>query len=346
VIVPRSSKQAKTDLLEIALRHLAGVGLHVVELSRDDGEAGVDALLRAATPSGSIQLYEIQVKPTVSPSTALAIRAARHGRPLVVTSYVSDSVADYWRDQDIHYVDSVGNMYLRLDGLAADVRGRKAPAQPRPAEPGRSLRAFKSSGLRILFSLLADPSSVESSYRELAMALGLSLGTVQWIFKELEELGYIELSDRQLHRTGQLLDRWVEAYALDLAPKLTIARFDAPDPMWWTDADKDLRAEGAQWGGETAAHFLNLRLRPGRAIVYASAMPTRLVGKYRLRKANDLGNMEVRQRFWERKEEPPALIVPTPLVYADLVASADPRQLEAAAQLRERDDLLRRLDRG
>ena len=39
-----------------------------------------------------------------------------------------------------------------------------------------------------------------------------------------------------------------------------------------------------------------------------------------------------------------ALVAPTPLIYADLLASDDPRQIEIAAELRRTDALLRRLD--
>jgi hypothetical protein len=69
-----------------------------------------------------------------------------------------------------------------------------------------------------------------------------------------------------------------------------------------------------------------------------------MIAEYRLRKAAGEGDVEVRQRFWHLDDRREELTVPTPLVYADLVASADPRQLEAAAHLRGHDDLLRRLD--
>jgi hypothetical protein len=33
-------------------------------------------------------------------------------------------------------------------------------------------------------------------------------------------------------------------------PKLTLARFDSPDPNWWRSANDAVLASGAQWGGE------------------------------------------------------------------------------------------------
>jgi hypothetical protein len=135
----------------------------------------------------------------------------------------------------------------------------------------------------------------------------------------------------------------VEAYALELYPKLTLARFDSPDPNWWRSAKDALLASGAQWGGETAAHILDDYLRPARTIVYAREVPQRLVLENRLRKAQGIGDVEIREKFWNFEPTNP-LIVPTLLVYADLMASADPRQIEQAQRLREGDGLLRRID--
>jgi len=337
------------DLLGAALRRLAEVELQaVVEVSGPGGvDGGFDALVRVNAPVGT-ELYEVQLKSRVSPGSAAAVRPPGHRRLLMVTSHVSEPVAEVWRRRDIHYVDSAGNMYLRWRGLLVDVRGRRRPSAPQPAAPGKPLRAFKPGGLRVLFALLCDPDLITAPYRDIAAFSGASLGTVQWVIKELEGAGYVYSAahTRRLHRVRDLFGRWVEAYTLDLWPRLPLGRFDSPDPMWWTTADQALRAEDAQWGGEIAAHRLNPHLRPGRAVVYASKLPRRLLIDQRFRKAEGEGTVEIRERFWNFGQAPPDLTVPTPLIYADLIASADPRQLEAAAELRDGDELLRRLDRG
>jgi len=331
-------------LLDSAIRHLADVGLEIVEVAVNrDTSTQSDALLRITSPAGS-ELYEVRLRSKISPGTPQALHSLPNRRALLVTSYVSDTVAELLRQQDIHYVDSAGNMYLRWAGLLLDVRGRRRSAIPQPAEPGRPLRAFKSSGLKVLFALLSEPNIVAAPYRDIAQFSGTSLGTVQWVLKELEGGGYVssDLHDRQLHRVRDLFSRWVEAYAFDLWPRLTLAHFQAPNPTWWREADDALRATGAQWGGETAAHHLNPHLRPGKAVIYASTVPKRLAIDYRFQKADDQGNVEIRKRFWHPHLEPSTLTVPAPLVYADLIASADPRQLEAATELREHDAFLRR----
>jgi hypothetical protein len=134
-------------------------------------------------------------------------------------------------------------------------------------------------------------------------------------------------------------------YTLDLWPRLTLGSFDASDPSWWRNADTDLRDADAQWGGESAAHRINSNLLPRKAVVYASEVPRTLAMKYRFRKPEGQGSVEIRQRFWNLPAAP-SLTVPAPLIYADLVAPADPRLTEAATDLRENDALLQRLDRG
>jgi hypothetical protein len=326
------------ELLDTAVRHLTAAGLEVTR---------ADSGLRIAGPAGA-ELYRVEVRSRVAAGTAAALRGGHHGRILIVTGYVPEPVAESWRREDISFVDAAGNMYLRGRGILVDIRGHRRPAAPQPAQPGKPLRAFQPSGLKILFALLADPQLVGATYRDVAAATGTSLGTVQWVLKELEETGYLspDPGARRLHRVRELFQRWVEAYPLYLHPRLLLARFDAPDPDWWRGADDALREVGAQWGGETAAHHLYRRLRPGRAVVYAREVPRRLALDFQLRKAEGEGDVEIRQRFWRLPDEQPGLTVPSPLVYADLIASAEPRQLEAAAHLREQDALLRRLDRG
>jgi hypothetical protein len=263
----------------------------------------------------------------------------------VITPHVSDAVGEIWRRQNIQYVDAAGNMYLRWPGLRIDVRGRKNPAQSQPTMRTTAMRAFKPSGLKVLFTLLCEPTAISAPFRQIAHRSNASLGTVQRVITELEQAGFVASVDRNRHllRTRDLFTRWVEAYTLELWPRLTLARFDVDNPTWWTRAENDLRAEHALWGGETAAHELLQYLRPSRAIIYAKTVPKRLAVQHRFRQAHGEGQAEIREQFWNRLPEQKRPIVPTPLIYADLIASSDPRLIEAAQQLKDQDDLLRHL---
>ncbi len=332
----------ESKLLGSALAHLEEVGIAIADVCRSDGDP-YDALLRLSL-AGRTYIYEVQLRSKISPASAYVNRPSPGRRSLLVAPHISNKVGEALRTHEVHYVDSVGNMYLRGDGLLLDVRGRRGPTT-QPGTPGQPLRAFKQSGLKVVFALLADPDLVAAPYREIAQASGVSVGTVHWVLNELETAGYTTTDPRRLHRTRHLLERWVEAYTFDLWPRLTLASFDAADPDWWRGADDALRAEDAQWGGETAAHWLNSRLQPKRAIIYAPDIPKKLALDYRFRKAEGEGGVEIRQRFWHLPAGP-SLTVPTPLIYGDLAASGDPRLAEAASDLRKNDALLQRLDRG
>ncbi|WP_433371743.1 type IV toxin-antitoxin system AbiEi family antitoxin [Actinoplanes sp. CA-142083] len=329
-------------MLDAALARLADAGATVAEIAADDSNAG-GRLLRLTLNGGTLT-YEVQLRSKISPASAHTFRPSPDRQLLLIAPHISDQAGEVLRQQHVHYVDSVGNMYLRGDGLLLDVRGRRGPSI-QPGTPDKPLRAFKSSGLKVIFTLLADPDLIAAPYREISQAGGVSLGTVQWVLAELENAGYATLKPRRLYRTRSLFNRWVEAYAFDLWPRLALASFDAMDPDWWKNADDSVRAAGALWGGESAAHRINPRLRPKRAVLYAPEVPRQLAMDYRFRKPQGEGGVQIRQMFW-RLPANHSLTVPTPLIYGDLVASADPRLTEAATDLRENDALLQRLDRG
>src|SRR5689334_16178573 len=157
---------------------------------RPGADDAADGWLSVTGPAGTL-LYQVQFKSRVSPGSAVAsTRPDRASRPLIIAPHIPDTVADSLRRQDVHYVDATGNMYLRWAGVLLDVRGRR-PERPRPAQPGQTLRLYKSSGLKVLFALLARSELVNANYRAIARAAGVSLGTVQWVLTELAETGYL-----------------------------------------------------------------------------------------------------------------------------------------------------------
>ena len=79
--------------------------------------------------------------------------------------------------------------------------------------------------------------------------------------------------------------------------------------------------------------FRSQHLRPGTATFYGNRIDPRLLLEQRLR-PNVEGNVEILRRFWAFEDDKPGL-VPTLLIYADLLAIGDARCLEAAKLLYE-----------
>ena len=261
---------------------------------------------------------------------------------LLVAPYITPEVAEHCRALHIPFIDTAGNVYLHEPGLLVFVKGQR----PRMADvPGADTmpRAGTATALRVIFVLLCRQELLNAPYREIVRAAGVALGAVGWVFYDLQGRGYTtggtRKDDRRLLEPQRLFEEWVTNYPLRLRPKLHAKRFRAATPDWWQCTD--VTAYGAQWGGEIAAEKLTGYLKPETVTLYIRpgkdrANVTRLVTKHRLR-ADPQGDVELLDTFWDvpaDAEHPD--VVPPILVYADLVATHDPRNLDAARLLYDR----------
>ncbi len=192
-------------------------------------------------------------------------------------------------------------------------------------------RLFKPGGLKLIFALLNNPGMEKASYRDMAKAGKVALGTVDFAITELKELGFlIDMGKRgrQLLKTQQLLRRWVETYPENLRPKLVQERFRTHTRNWW----KHIKPAdfGVLWGGEIAAAELTGYLKPERYTVYTDQLLGKLIYRFKSQKDPN-GNVEILMPFWAFKWELAENgFVPPLLIYADLVATGDARAIEAA----------------
>ncbi len=310
---------------------------------------GLDAAL-VISAGGKRHKLAAQITPKASPAIVAALAAnAKDHRVLLITDHLGTATIQACRRTGMACADLDGNMYLHLGAVRIDVGGRpRTVSKDLVPVRGASSALTTRSGVQVLFVLLADPASVDLPMRDLAAASATALGSVSTVFRELTAQNYLSTradGRRQLHRTARLFDRWVEGYRVRLHPKLAIGSYQTDTARWWTSADVAIRKAGAQWGGETAAWHMDRHLLPAQGVLYADAIPTRLLAQYRMRPPREASaNVALRRRFWNVADWNKSVTVPSPLVYADLVASEDPRQVEAAVRLRETDDVLRRLD--
>jgi hypothetical protein len=136
---------------------------------------------------------------------------------------------------------------------------------------------------------------------------------------------------RMLIDKADLLRRWVEAYPEQLKPKLVLGTFRADIQNWMRDFKP--AAFDAFLGGETAAAELTGYLKAEKCVIYIDQPQGKLVFKYKLRKDPN-GNVEILKRFWNFHWKTDAIgIVPPLLVYADLMAAGDSRNIEAAEMI-------------
>jgi hypothetical protein len=256
---------------------------------------------------------------------------------LIAAPYMTPQLAERCREIDLFFADTAGNMYLRTPDIHLYVTGKRRPPE---LTTGETNRFTNPTGLKIIFALLCNPGLLNATYREIAATARVALGMIGPVMKNLEARRYItpttngaRAPQRRFLDAPRLLQEWVTLYPAVLRPKLNIRRFKAND-LNWTKA-VNLHRYHAYWGGEVAANRLLHLLVPETATIYAKEMPKQLIAEYKLR-ADINGDVEMLDIFWNDLIRAPEDVVPPILVYADLIATTDGRNLEAARMIYER----------
>jgi len=263
---------------------------------------------------------------------------------LLVAPRATAEIADKCRELDLQFIDAAGNAYLRGPGLFVLVKGqRPIEGEGIHLAEQEGKRAGTATNLRVFFALLCKPELLNAPYRNINQAAGVALGAVGWVFFDLNARGYTTggkgKGDRVLLERQRLVQEWVTNYPIKLRPKLNARKFRAPTTDWWKEVD--VTQYGAQWGAEVAAEKLTGYLRPHAFTIYLHKEQgqknlTKMVADHKLRQ-DPQGDIEILDAFWDFEDEKPLPeTVPPLLVYADLLATLDPRNLEAAKLIHER----------
>ncbi|CAG0956816.1 hypothetical protein BURK2_00512 [Burkholderiales bacterium] len=257
---------------------------------------------------------------------------------LLVAPRITAETAEKCRELDLQFIDAAGNAYLRGPGLYVLVTGQRPTEGENLLLIGQEAkRAGTATHLRVMFALLCRPELLNAPYRDIVQVAGVALGTIGWVFYDLTDRGFTTAGKRKAARVmlerKKLIEEWATTYPIRLRSKLNPRRFNAPKPDWWKAVD--ITRYGAQWGTEVAAEKLTGYLRPNTVTLYLHKEKgqhnlTRLVAENRLRPDPE-GNIEILDAFWNfADEQPMPQTVPPLLAYADLLATLDPRNLEAA----------------
>jgi len=280
--------------------------------------------------------YYAEIKTTITKPQKflLLMHKQKLNYPLIlVARYVNAQMAEQLRLDGIEFIDTAGNAFINQPPTYIFVKGNKPTEDVRTAP---LKRAFKPVGLRIIYAFLCNPGFENKPYREIAAATDVALGTVGWIMKELKDLGFLlDMGKRgnKLTERENLFQRWVTAYPEKLRPKLILGRYRG-EYGWWQQ--KKLDPLEAQWGGEVAAERFTHYLKPEVVTIYTTTQQlNQLLLGNRLRKDAE-GDVEILERFWKPvgKLEYEDLVHPI-LVYADLLATGNQRNIETAKMIYE-----------
>jgi len=329
-------KMKENELLQLALEafrnNLPGQAeIKTVNPVRDP-RVRADYLLRIVMQRKQIRYYaEIKANVTKADKLLAMMRKGEFDHPLLlVTKYINTQLAEELKQNGTEFIDTAGNAFIHQPPLYIFVKGNKPDIVKAPPPK----RTFKPAGLRVIYAFLCNPGLENKTYREIAAETGVALGTVDWIMKELKELGFLLNMGKRGQRLIQkenLLQRWVTAYPEQLRPKLTLGRFRG-EYGWWQQ--KTLDPFKAQWGGEVAAAKLTQYLQPQIITIYATPQELdQLLIKNRL-KRDQAGDVEILKRFWKPAEiwKYEDLVHPI-LIYADLLATGNERNIETAKMI-------------
>jgi hypothetical protein len=262
-------------------------------------------------------------------------------RSIFLFDYIEIGICADLHRRGISFADLAGNVHVPFNRSLIYVSGQPDRNSAMPTAlllPGLS----GTLNARLVFGLLARPDMLALTQRELAQKIGIALGGVSRGIKQLASRAYVSTPQAgrkpTLLRKDQLLEVWRSEYEHRLAPRLRRRRMSGD-----VDALRalDLTIFGMQWGGEAAAERITSYLRPIRYQLYTDPMRPNAVAQLaaaaKLRR-NDDGNIEIIDRFWDFDpiEGDRRDTVPLPLVYADLMATGDPRCQETAVMIRER----------
>lgn len=322
------------------LETLRGLGRSVrAELTQsDDGAHLALTLPHAKRPLRFVVETSRTHLSYVIASGLIARSEQRNERTLLFAPYVAPKLGHELAQHGLSYVDAVGNCHVhdaQRDLLLTHVEGRK----PLRTTSGRT--AGRAPSHLLAFAILAQPTLVEATTREIALAAGIGRTAVADNLKRLEEQGFIARSraGATLVRKRELLDRWLGAYADVVRPSTLIGTYrtqvDTPEALEKHIA-KVWRDRTWALGGGAAAWRMTRHYRGVPTVVHVDAAPADALRELRVIPARD-GSLTLLRAAGTIAYAGVAPHLAHPLlVYAEAAISPDPRMRETAQELREK----------
>ncbi len=356
------------ELLNLAINAVkdeTGLQLNVQKLEAKIEDKTIDALIKI---KGLKEPLAAEIKKWAQHKNLGAVINQVQALPikgLLVADYVNPVMAEKLKKQKIQFIDTYGNAFINMPPIYIFVKGNREPkniilggikTKPqirthRARVELKTTRAFQPTGLKVGYAFLCNPELINAPYRKIAEIADVAIGTVGWVITDLKEAGIIldkgKRRGRKFINYKKFLDRWVENYPVKLRPKLTIGEYRTKNQTWWKKID--ITKFNAYWGGEIAAAKYTKILKPEIAMLYIKKeMTPDLFAKAKLQKLQVDTNMDLFdtkanvllfEPFWlepflDDKFKYDGYVNPV-LAYADLIATGDPRNFEAANKIYE-----------
>lgn len=315
---------------------LSELGLHISQpdaLNQLAENEALRTMLGHREKSAAYQLVYLRSL-TLSGLSKANLPASTVDRPLLLGPRVTERSAEAFRGLGFNYLDGAGNAYITFGGVHIDVRGRRSKRAPHTRPPGTvgsrgGVNLFSTKRAQVIFAILSWPPLLEGPLRELAVSAGVSLGLAKEVLDLLAQFEHLnEKKQFNPQSRDALIEQWAASYPTGLGSPTSAHAFSGdPSRIPITDVPLYISGEAA----------VPEHLRPETMLLYTDEFPSDLVLAGRWRRDTDSPNIFLRRKFWTSPhgaDDPGIHAAPWLLVYADLLASNDSRQREAAQQLR------------
>lgn len=259
---------------------------------------------------------------------------------IVIAQYITGEARKQLEHLRIFYLDLAGNAFIILKrkdkGTYSLHSISKVSTRAILTKSGD--RAFGKTGLKLVYYFLLNPEGINYPYRKIASHTNIAIDTIGKVIKHLLREGYLVKKDKKKYlfrNRPTLFDKWVEEYNRVLRPKLIRSEVGAIEEIDW---DNPRTIKDSSWGGMVAYNKSNIdssQLIVNKAILYTKGEHFDLMHQEQLMPRNN-GPITLYTAFWNIEEGHENYVHPF-LVYADLIDSNDPRQIEAAQEIYEKE---------
>jgi len=323
----------EADILPIAqenLEKLTQLKLEIGERVKytQDGPR-VDAKVKLHLPDETLEFFAEIRKEVRIHQLPRVYELAKTNEPfLLIGGQIFPKIKEKLKDKGINWIDGAGNMYIRTKDHFLFVDHNETFHVKVERD-----RAFTKTGLKVVFLFLLDEEWIQKTYREIAEAANVALGTIGYVINGLKKRKYLVIKDEknyQLVRKDELIDEWIAAYETELKPKLYKGNFAFIDEEQATDWKNMALDDQTVWGGEAGAELLTGMLRPQILTLYTTHNKGDIMKKFRLKPDPD-GVIQVYEPFWNIEEVQET--VPPLVIYADLILTGDERNFKIAKKI-------------
>jgi len=269
--------------------------------------------------------YQVEIKKKIVPDNIPRIleQTSTIEDLIFFADYITPTAKEMLRMNNIPYVDTAGNIYIRNQNIYIFIQTNKTNRNKLKT----NTKAFNKAGLKVIYQFLINPEFLNKPYRFIGEKAKVTIATVGIVLKDLLKEKYIIQTNDKVYKfqnRENLFTEWVKEYNRNLRPKLKKRRYR------WLNKNENWRKvklpDETYWGGTNAAEKLTEYLIADKIDIYTGLQFEEVMKVLKIIPDNE-GEITLTEMFWNNKN---GELVDPILIYADLLNETNTRYLEVA----------------